>query len=134
MAGRRVTAALACAAAAVCAAMDGSSTVAPVMTSPAEMAAPSAPSTTPAFNFMANGLIDLDAREVPTGTVRESDEAWQARLPLQGRRRCLSLIEAPHCQEAPRRWLPELGPFISATIRPIRRFAAWSLNECPSRP
>jgi len=58
---------------------DSPNTTAPVMTSPAETAAPSEPSTLPASNFPARGPGDLYARKVPLGIWRESDEAWRAR-------------------------------------------------------
>jgi hypothetical protein len=56
---------------------DDSSTVAPVMTSPAATAAPTAPSTAPASNLATRGPSDLYARRVPAGAIRESDAQWQ---------------------------------------------------------
>jgi hypothetical protein len=58
---------------------DDSSTVAPVMTSPAATAASTAPSTAPASNLATRGPSDLYARRVPAGAMRESDAQWQAR-------------------------------------------------------
>jgi hypothetical protein len=58
---------------------DGPDTVAPAMTSPATTAAPSAPSTAPAFNFPTRGPGDLYAHKVPAAAMHESDAQWQAR-------------------------------------------------------